>query len=166
MALSFSDLWWIDGLDLWKGFNLVIHKGATQFLELPPRKESITLDYRDSDGIIIDTDRIFYASRDITLECSIITTTEADFVAKRDLLMNQFKKPGLRRLQFKSTGQRSFYVVYKDSSGWAMRDALKGSQLEGQVMYSFNLTFTEPDPVTGGSYDVFIVDQDGRFLTT
>jgi hypothetical protein len=141
-----------------------IYKGTTQFLELPPRKESITHDWRSDDGLDIDASRIFFAARDVPLECSIITTTEKDFLIKRDLLMEQFRKPGLRRLNFTSTGQRSFYVIYKDSSNWQAVEALKGSPMEGQIMYKFTITFTEPNPVVGGSYDTFLITEDGAFI--
>lgn len=164
MALELSNMWWIDGIDLWSAFNLVIHKGATTFLELPPKKEGIEHDWLDADGKEFDLSKIFFQSREITLDCSIIATDEAAFIQKRDLLLNQFRKPGHRRLQFRSTGQRSFYVFYKDSSGWTAREALKGTPAEGQVMYSFNLVFVETNPMAGASEDVFLVTHDGAFL--
>lgn len=164
MTLDLSGYWWIDGIDMWQAFRLAIHKGATTFLELPPKKEGIQHDWLDSDGTDFDLSRIFFQSREITLDCSIIADGEAEFLARRDLLLQQFRKPGLRRLSFKSTGQRSFYVFYKDSSGWSAQEALKGSPAEGMVMYTFNLVFVETNPMAGASHDVFLVDHTGAFL--
>lgn len=166
--INVNNYWFIDGLCTFQTFSLVIEKGATRFLEIPPKKEGIIHDWEDIDGIDADLSHIFFAHREVPLQCAIIAPDEATFIQKRDLLMNQFKKPGLRRLNFKATGQRSFYVYYKTSTGWeaVASKTLRGDPAPGQKFYRFTMVFVETNPSAGGSEDVFIITEGGRYIIT
>ena len=160
-----SGYYFIDGIDLWTAFNLFIEKGSADLLQYAPKKDSITHDWQDSNGIDVDLSRIFLKERQIILNCAIITESESDFMAKHDSFLATMLQPGTRRLTVTAHGERSYNVFYKECNGYTQVSSLKGMEDEHLVAMRFSLVLIEPEPEVDSSL-VFIVDEDGRFLVT
>jgi hypothetical protein len=151
----------IDGKDLWTVFGIVVQEGSNDFLKFPARKESITHDWRDSNGLDVDLSRIFFEQKPISLKCVMIAENEADFWAKHKGFLAEWAKPDTRAFhvgEFKQT----FYVYYDNCTGFDRFTRIKNST---KVVCEFTLNLFEKEP-TLSSDDVFIVDEDGRFLIT
>lgn len=161
-----SGWWYLDGIDLWTAFAIAIKEGTALFLQTPERKESISHDWPDQNGLDIDTSKIFFKERTITLQCWLLAQTETEYWQKKNAFLSQIKKPGQRRLSFTSHQGRSYFVVYQSTSGYRQ---IKGRTLknipDNMVVHEFNLTVLEPSPQLE-SGDTFIVDEDGRFIIT
>jgi hypothetical protein len=164
-----SGYFFMDGMDLWVNFGLVIERGSADFLRYPPKKESITHDWLDSNGVDVDLSRIFFQERQVTLACGIIADSEEDFWLRHDSFIATLTQPGLRRLMFKSHGDRQYFVYYKDCSNYTQIKALKGQEASilgpNKVAAKFSLIIEEPNPFVDSTLTV-IVDEDGRYLTT
>lgn len=154
----------VDGLDFWTIFSILVESGSQDFLKYPSKKESITRDWSDADGIDIDLSAIFFNSRDISLRCAIIADNEADFWLKYEAFIVQWKKPGTHRVEVSEFGFRSFYCFYKDTSLFErFTRIIESGQLK--VACKFTLNITESEPRLNNN-NTFIITQDGRFLIT
>lgn len=164
-----SGYFFMDGMDLWTTFGMFIEKGSADFLQYAPKKESITHDWMDSNGIDVDVSRIFFKERTVSLNCAIIAQNEADFWIKHKSFIATFTQPGLRRLMFKSHGDNQYFVYYSSCTSYTQVKALTGKEElifgPNLVAAKFTLVIVEPNPSIDNTY-VVIVDEDGRYLTT
>ncbi len=87
--INLSGYYFIDGVDVWANYALVIQKGSADFLRYPAKKESITHDWPDRNGLDVDLSKIYFKEKTGTLECMIITYTEAEFWLKHNLFNSE-----------------------------------------------------------------------------
>lgn len=160
-----SGYFFLDGIDMWTTFGVFIEEGSSDFLRYAPKKASIEHDWQDSNGVEVDLSRIFLGPRDIVLNCAIITTNESSFWEKHTNLISQLIQPELHRLSFKSHGERSYYVYYKECNNYKAAVALNGKGDEGLKAYRFSLVIVEPEPQVDASH-VFLVTEDNVFIIT
>lgn len=151
----------MDSIDLWAAYGLVVTSGVDDFLKFPERKESITHDWMDKDGIDVDLSSTFLKEKDISLSVALIANNEADFWDKYEKLLNHFRRPGTRRVEVTELS-RSFFVFYKTTSAFSSLTRIKS---ENKVACKFNIVLTEKEPNIN-STNTYIVDENGRFLIT
>lgn len=151
----------LDGMDLWTTFGMLVESGSDDFLKYPDRKDSITHDWQDSNGLDVDLSRPLFKDRDITLKMAIIVSSEEEFWTKRNAFLAQWAQPGTHRLTV-GEFQQTFYVYYKSCASFSrftrILDATK-------IACKFTLVVSEPAP-TFDNNDVFLVDEDGRFIVS
>jgi hypothetical protein len=156
----------INGKDFWTVFSLIVEKGKDDFLKPSSRKESITRDWSDSNGLDMDLSNKVFNARDISLRCAILADSEDDFWQKLNAFKAEFMLPGFTRLQVRELGFRSYYCVYKDHTSFDSFTRIKIDETnELKVACKFTINFTELEP-TLENHDIFIVDELGRFLIT
>lgn len=158
-----SGLWLLDGIDIWDAFAIGIESGLAQFLPLPERKESITHDWPDQNGLDIDVSKHYYKERTVTLTCWLICE-ESEFWAKRNAFIAQLSKPGQRRLTVSAHGGRSYFIIYKNTSGYTQvkTHGLKNIPTN-MVVHQFSIILIEPMPQLEVA-DIFIAGDNGDFL--
>lgn len=152
--------YYLDGADMWLYYSLGVESGSDDFLKMPKRKESITHDWLDENGIDIDTSRVFLEAKEIELKCHILAANEADFWEKYNRLLTAFSKPGVRRLTIVEFG-RDFYVIYKECNIYTRFTRLLQSKL---VACKFGIKLLEQTPAL--TEQTFIVDELNRFIVT
>lgn len=150
-------------MDLWSVFGIGVMSGSDDFLKYPAKKDSITHDWSDADGLDVDTSAVFFKERDITLKFFMIAANEDVFWTNYNAFIAQWQKPGLHRIQLAEFGLRSFFVIYKDTPSAQRHTRLK--QNTNKIIASFSIRMTEVEP-TVNQRDVFIIDEDGRFIVT
>lgn len=160
-----NGLWFIDGIDLYLTFKVVVETGSADWLKPPPRKESIEHDWKDSHGKEIDTERFFFDSREGVLNMALVADSEEEFREKLDHFVSHLTQPGKRRFSLKAHGERSYYIIYKETNNFTALKPLRGSDMEGKVVYRFSMVFVEPEPQIDNSH-TFLIDEEGRFLIT
>jgi hypothetical protein len=160
-----SGRYFLDGNDLWLTFGVFIEEGSADFLRHPPKKTSIEHDWQDSNGVEVDLSRVFFDKREGVLNLAIITNSEADFWTKHENFISQWAQPGLHRLSFKSHGERSYYVYYKECNNYKSAKALTGDGNSGLIAYRFSMVIVEPEPQIDASH-VFLITEDEYFLIT
>jgi hypothetical protein len=159
-----SGYWYLDGMDVWTNFAIGIKEGTAGFLQHPERKESITHNWPDQNGLDIDLSKIFFKERDIILQCWLFTETETEFWTKRNAFIQQLSKPGLRRFTVTAHGGRSYYVVYKSCSAYRQIPSKTLRNVpDNMIVHEFNITLTEPSPQIDAT-DIFIAADAGEFL--
>lgn len=162
--MDLSGFYYIDGKDLWTAYNVFVESGSDDFLQYPGKKESITHDWMDSNGVDVDLSRYFLEPRDITLRCAIIVDTPDQFWQKYTGFIADLTQPGTRRIEVAEFGSRSFNVHYKQCSDFTRFTRLKDEETI-KVACKFTMVLVEPVPQLDNG-NVFIVDEDGRFLVT
>jgi hypothetical protein len=163
--IDFTGYVFIDGIDLWTAFNIMVEEGSAEFLRWPPKKESISHNWKDRNGIDVDLSRFFFSERQGSLRMGMIADNEDSFWQKHEQLIATLTQPGTRRLEFKSHGSRSYFVYYKECNSWTQVKALKGDGGVNIVAAKFAMTIVEPEPQIDPS-NIYIVDEEGRFLIT
>ncbi|HRQ17700.1 MAG TPA: hypothetical protein PL085_11530 [Agriterribacter sp.] len=156
-----ANRYFIDGKDFWTIFGVAVESGSDGFLKYPAKKDSITHDWSDSDGVDVDLSSVYFKSRDITLNCSILADNEAAFWNNYNAFIAQWATPGAHRVEIREFGYRSFYCFYKETVSFTRYTRLK--KLQGRIAAKFSLRITESEPQVSRS-DLFIVTQDGKFL--
>ena len=155
--------YFINGIDLWDAFGIFIQKGSDDFLKLPERKDSITHDWMDTNGIDIDLSTPFFKEKSIALDCAMIAADATDFWTKYQQFVSLISQPGLLRFEPTHLG-RFFFVYYKNCSTYQKLTKLNS----GGVIYvatKFTINIVEANPDTNNQ-NVYIIDEAGRFLIT
>jgi hypothetical protein len=169
MPVNATGLYYMDGMDLWTSFNIIIEKGTTEFLRKAPKKEGITHDWPDAHGIDTDVSQIFLAAREGTLNLAIIVDSEADFWVKHDLFFNTLLKPGLRRLEITAHQSKSYFIHYKSTGQYTQVQALTGKDeaLFGpnKVSAKFSITVVEPMPQINNGPTIIITHTGQAIIT-
>jgi len=155
--------YFIDGIDILTVFGVSVEGGSDDFLKYPAKKDSITHDWQDANGLDVDLTKIFFNARPISLKCSILVSSEEEFWNRYQSFLAQLAKPGYRRIQITQFGEKSFYCFYKECTSFTRHTRLKENP--GQIACKFTLNLLEGEPNIDYN-NVFIVDEQGRFLIT
>ncbi len=155
-----ANRYYLDGADMWLTYGLGVESGSDDFLKLPKRKESITRNWLDENGIDVDTSRVFLEAKEIELQCHIIAANEADFWQKYNRLLAVLSLPGQRRMTVAEFGQ-DFFLIYQSCSVYKRFTRLKQASV---VACKLTLKFLEMFPVNNPQ--LYIVDEENRFIVT
>lgn len=155
--------YFIDGIDLFLVYGVFAEdrQGSDALLQLPKRKEAISHDWGDENGIDTDLSRVFFESRDTTFNFVIAAANEADFWTKYNGFIGLMAQPGLRRMEITEFG-RSFYLFYKECTDFKRKTRIKEVN---KIAAKFSVTFTEQNPQMDAS-NVYLVDEADHFLIT
>ncbi|KAA2241667.1 hypothetical protein F0L74_17470 [Chitinophaga agrisoli] len=154
----------MDGADLWLVYGVTISAGSDDLMKFPARKDSISHDWEDENGIDIDLSRVFFQSREASFQCNIIANDETDFWQKYSGFLAMLAKPDLRRLEIAELS-RSFYVYYKGCNSFTRFTRIKSGAYKGKITAQFSIALTERAPVIDSS-NVYVVEEQGRFIIT
>lgn len=153
----------LDGQDMWTTYGVFIEKGSDEFLVPPERKEGITHDWFDQNGIDIDVSSPAFKQRDFTIQCALIADNEADFWAKYEAFMSKLMSPGTRTLFIKEF-ERDFSVIYMKCNNFTRFTRLK---TVNKIAAKFTISLMEPallEILTDESGNV-LTDENGNILT-
>lgn len=154
----------LDGMDLYLNFGVIIELGEAEALKYPPLKDPPKHDWLDQHGVEVDLTAPRFNERPITLRCALLAPDEAAFLERRDKFITQLMKTGLHRLEFKTHPGRQYFVYYKTTEAWSQNIALTGSTYAGLIGQKFTLTLVEPDPSKSFKHVTAIADDTGRVI--
>jgi hypothetical protein len=163
--MDLSGRYWIDGMDIWTAFGLFVESGSDGFLNYPTRKDGISHDWLDSNGIDVDTSLNFLGPRDITLNFALLCSSESDYWVKYENFISRMIQPGMRRIQLAQFVGRSYQVYYKSCQNYHRFTKIIDADDLHKIASKFSVTFTETNPAPNSS-DTFIVTEEGHFLIT
>ncbi|GAA0561515.1 hypothetical protein [Chitinophaga japonensis] len=156
--------YYMDGADLWLVYGITISAGSDDLLKPPARKDSISHDWEDENGIDIDLSRVYLQSREVTLQCNLLADSEVDFWNKYNSFFAMLIKPDLRRLEV-SELSKSFYVYYKEFPSFTRYTRIKKGPNAGKIAAQFQVTLVEAEPQIDSS-NVYVIDEMNRFIIT
>lgn len=153
--------YYLDAIDIWVAFKMFVSNGSDDLLRYPKKKDSITHDWMDSNGIDVDLSRIFFEPRTVNLEIKAVASSEEEFWRSYTQFIAQWAKPWAHRLEI-AEFSRSFFVYYKDCTNVERLTRIKRTNLIG---WQFTLIVEEPEPVIDNT-DTYILAEEGLFLIT
>lgn len=159
-----SGQYFMDGKDLFLVYGIIIEAGSDDLLKFPDRKDSISHDWMDENGIDIDLSRVFFEPREISLQCAILANNGTDFWNKYGAFLAMLAQPDLRRLEVTELSS-SYYVFYKQCTSFTRFTRIKIGSNAGKVASKFTLTLVEKAPAIDSS-NVYLITDDNRFLIT
>lgn len=131
-----------DGTDLWREYECVVQR-VTGHMGFPKRKDPTEYSWDGEDGAVAFTDEsdITFEPRDITMECYLYATTEANFHAKLSALRSACCATGLHDLKVKHN-PNTYNVYYKAGNPFEQLGGWNATKNVGR----FYLSFREPKP--------------------
>jgi hypothetical protein len=151
--------YYIDAIDLYNTYGVTIKAGSNDLLRFPKRKDSISHNWPDQNGIDIDLKRVFFEPREVVLECVMYTNGEQDFTNKYMAFLSHLARPGTRRIEISEVG-KSFHVYYKDCTNFVRHTRIKTVT---KVVCEFSLVLVEVSPEIDAS-NVYLITDDNLFL--
>lgn len=130
----------IDGVSFTSFGVYVMSSSGMQ--NLPSIKESLTVDWPDGHGQIIDLSAPRYNYREIELECFIKASGKLDFFNKVRAFINAFQLPELRLLELSIASKPLLYYVYL-ANGVSIEKKWHDNEMFG----TFTLNLIEPSPI-------------------
>lgn len=131
----------LNGHDLWATYGILVLDTNSDWLQMPPRKDSVKYDYPDQNGISIDLTAPVYKDRDLAIKMLMSVASLSDFNSKWPAFLTLMSTAGTMPLVVADTG-RTYQVYYKNMSA-VNRYGLISS---GTCYITFTLTLSEPQP--------------------
>lgn len=134
----------IDGVDF-TNYNVYV-SSSDGLLSRPKPKKSVSVDWPDYNGKVVDLSKKLYEPREIELQCFIKADSQPEFVAKCNTFLALFDKTGTRRLEVfvdnETTPKPLLFEVYSTDS----IDVSKKWSATTMVG-TFTLKLSEPEPI-------------------
>lgn len=130
---------YLNGLDVYESFGLIVSNGAASFLSMPKRKEALSYDWPDENGTQHDLDTIVFEEKQAVLSCAIRAEDLADFWAKRVAFQQELNKAGWQAWRIMDH-DRDYLVRYiAETNPRKLTNPFKGVSYVGVIM-QFELT--------------------------
>lgn len=161
-----SGQYYFDGADLFTVYGMVMEDRSFSdaLLKFPDRKDSISHDWEDENGLDIDLSRTYLKEREATANITLYATDESDFWDKYHRFLNMLRQPGVRRVEIAELSS-SYYMFYKGCSSFTRQTRLKAIPYGAKIVAQFSITMAEPNPQLDNN-NVYLIDEEGRFLIT
>lgn len=124
--------------NLWDEYKIVIQTGTAELLELPERKEILSNDWREENGMEYDLDLPRFKDREVTLSCAFICDSDIDFWTCYENFWDVLKTSGWKNL-FINDHSKTYEVFYKKSDNW--KKGSKRLKDVTKVFVKFQITF-------------------------
>lgn len=145
--------------DLHTTFGVVVENGSNSFLAFPTRKDSLTNDFMDQNGIDIDLQDPRFKAREFVINCALYATSKEDFWNKYNGLFTELSASGQHTLYITDL-DREYKVYYKEQRGIKKLTPISG---RSDVWIRFDIVFGESN-WTANIDQVFLIDHEGRYL--
>jgi len=152
----------LNGADLREAYGLIVEGGSGSFLALPARKEPLSHDFRDRDGLDVDLWQPRFRAREFTLSCALCAPGRDAFWARYNALFTELAGSGAHELEIADLA-RKFRVYYKEQRNVRKLTPLDGAA--GGAWLRFDLVLAEAS-WEDNMDRVYLVDHEGRHLTT
>jgi hypothetical protein len=134
-------IYYIDGHNF-KEYGIYV-AGSNGVIDGLSLKEPEKYDWPDYHGEQVDLSAKRYKSREITLDCWMLVSSNTDMIQKANSFFIQLSKPGTRRLMIDTgEGKPLVYEVY-----WLEGIKIDKKWRAGENIGTFALKLVEPDPV-------------------
>lgn len=138
--MSAVNRYFLDGIDMYTAYGYIVTSGSDSFLQLPKRKEPLSHDWKDENGIEYDLlSPATFEARTISLKGYIVALNETDFWAKYNAFKAKLQQTGAMPLKCQELNM-TVSVIYKECSQVNRRTRVRNSALIGM---EFDLLFQE-----------------------
>lgn len=135
-----------------------VRESSDSFMAWPDRKESLTVERQDEDGLQVDLASPKFASREFVLKCALNANNRADYFNKYNGFRTEVFAADTHELYVADQDQL-YYVYYKKQANFK---TLSNINNDG-VWATFDVIFGERNP-SENMQSVYLVDDQDRFL--
>lgn len=142
-----TNLWFINGIDIWLTFGAYIFKGNYNDLLAPPTpRKRLEHEYTDADGVSVDTTTpLTYEARRFTIKVGMKAASATDFWLRYNAFFQLISQAGSFNLTIAEL-DKTFTLLYE---GVAKAEKLTPIQTaSGQVVATFEVKLLEPVQAT------------------
>lgn len=150
----------LNGKSLKGLFGTLISGGSGSLLIYPKRKDSLSTDWPEEEGIDIDLSDPTFEAREFTLNMTLLADSLADFKSKYNGLFTELSGQDTHELYI-GDHDTTYIVYYKSQANFKK---LVNSFNNGKVGVTFDLVFGETNP-DDNIPAVYLVDDQDRYLT-
>jgi len=151
----------LNGNDLWQAYGVLVEGGSGSFMAYPARKESLSHDFRDRDGLDVDLWQPRFKAREFVLKCALHAAGRDGFWARWNGLFTELAGSGKHALEIADLG-RTFAVFYREQRNVKKLTPLGGGQ---GAWARFDLVFGEAN-WEDNIERTYLVDHGDRYLVT
>lgn len=154
----------LNGLGLTETYGVTVYKEGNQressdsFMAWPKRKESLTVDRQDQDGVQIDLSDPKLASRDFVLKCAIHAEDRDDYFSKYNAFRTELLGADTHEI-YVADHDKTYIVYYKEQRSFRSLTNVNADN----VWATFEVVLGEVNPTENMEY-VFLVDDQDRYL--
>jgi hypothetical protein len=155
----------IDGFDGWNEFGIFILKeGLNDWLAFPAVKDRFSHDWKDEDGIEIDTGEVYLKEKNVSLRIIFVAGSPAEFWENYEKLQLLLISGGVRKIRIGELG-RDFEACYLSSSEVSKPKPLRGTE---KIILSMNFHFLIPVPRVAGKNLFYMLSDEAmiNYITT
>lgn len=132
--MSAVNKYFLDNIDMYSAYGYIATSGSDSMLQLPKRKEPLSHDWKDQNGIEYDLSAPpVYETRTISLKGFIVAINEADFWTKYNALKEVLFTNGTKLLRCEEI-DTEINVFYYDCSNIKRRTRIKNTDLIGMEL--------------------------------
>lgn len=107
----------INDKNLWSTYKLIIQTGTADLLIFPERKETLSNDWSDENGVEYDLGAVKLKDKEVQLQCVFITDTDAQFWTSYNAFFAEMTKVNTQNLYIDDHG-KTYAVFYKKTSNF------------------------------------------------
>ncbi len=126
----------INDKNLFDEFGLIIQTGTAKLLKFPKRKDSLSYDWQDENGMQYDLQDPKFEDKEVVLQCAIIADNDSEFWQKYNALFAELSKPNYQQLYIYDHS-KTYDIFYKDSDDF--EKATKRLKNIDKIFVKFNL---------------------------
>lgn len=141
--------------------TIVTRESSDSFLAYAARKDSLTIDREDEDGIQIDLAAPKLKSREFILNCTIVANNRADYMNYYNGLFTELIGADTHTIYIKDH-DKTYSVYYKEQRGLKKYGNLDTTAAD-KIGVSFQLVLGERNPAENIDF-VYLVDNQDRYL--
>lgn len=127
----------LNSKNLKQTYGLIIQTGTAKLLEYPERKDPLSFDWQDQNGIDYQLDKVFFKDKEVTLNCAFMADTDVIYWKNYNAFFAEISKAGYQKLYIYDHG-KTYDVFYKKTANFEhLRKRLKNVE---RVFVKFELT--------------------------
>lgn len=130
---------YLNGLDVYETYGVIISGGSASFLGMPKRKEGLAYEWPDENGTQRDLATAVFEEKQVLLSCALKAADIDDFWAKRLAFQQQLNRPGWQLWRVMDNNRDYKVRFISETNPRKLTNPFKGQSYSG-VIFQFDLT--------------------------
>lgn len=161
----------IDGFDIDALGSFILKGGDYDFLSFPERRNPLSENWFEYDGVDVDLSEIFFKEKSVTVKFYIKAETGQEFIYRLNNFYKRISAPGYRQL-YSREFDRTFLLRYVSCPDYTHRGGLfKQGTKRGNLSVNFSMDdplqlFTDPSILEPVSVGTLLAAENGDLVNT
>jgi hypothetical protein len=164
--MSVANRHFLDNLDVYATYGLLVSEGKAAFEAFPQRKDSLSHDWPEQHGTDIDLMQPRFADKKVALRCIFVGKSAADLLGKKANFLAALCSPGWHTWRVDDHDNHTYAVYYEDATGWSSPSRRLKVTAGDKSLLAFTLHLVAREDLNSINFDlnVTIRDSDGNVV--